>query len=136
VRWSETTPVEADLIALDAHLSGVGRVSLIKADIEGAELPAFRGAKGIIERDRPTVICEINPWFLDGFGIKLSELVSFFADRGYALYRYEENVRRLVPVGSLAEIVEDNYVFVHPDRTERLSGLLGAGPSVAGAPRA
>lgn len=35
-------------------------VSFIKIDVEGAELLALRGAKKTLERDRPTILCEIN----------------------------------------------------------------------------
>lgn len=124
VRWSETESVEVDVIALDAYVPPAAEVALIKADIEGAELLAFEGAAVLIERHRPTVICEINPWFLDGFGIGTAELVSFFADRGYSLYRYRDRDRRLEAIADIGAIVEDNYVFVHPSRRGRLKSKL------------
>ena len=44
-------------MAVDS-LSPPDRVSLIKIDAEGHELPALQGLKDIIERDRPTLIVE------------------------------------------------------------------------------
>ena len=123
VRWSKTTMVTASVVALDGIIPSSGEISLIKCDIEGAELPALRGAKQIIERDQPTVICEINPWFLDGFGIALEDLLGFFVDRGYRCYHYDETRRRLEAVVS-DRISEDNYVFVHPRRKPRMAALL------------
>lgn len=122
VRWNRTTTVTCEVVALDQFLPQVERLSLIKCDIEGAELLAFRGAARLIEQHRPTVICEINPWFLDGFGLRLEDLVGFFVDRGYHVYRYTSG-KKLVPVAA-ADIDEDNYVFVHADRLTQFASLL------------
>jgi FkbM family methyltransferase len=126
VRWAATRDVTAEVVALDEFLPEVGRLSLVKCDIEGAELLAFRGAERMIGRHLPTVICEINPWFLEGFKIKLEELLDFFRERGYGLYHYrhEEGRGRLREVAP-AEVEEDNYVFIHPSRLERFAALLG-----------
>ena len=70
----------------------------------------------------PTVICEINPWFLEGFGIALEALLGFFSERGYRLYHYRNEggqgrLREVAP----EEVEEDNYVFIHPSRSERFA---------------
>jgi methyltransferase, FkbM family len=123
VRWSRSARVQCEVVALDQYLPALKSLSLIKCDIEGAELLAFRGAARTIETHRPSVICEINPWFLDGFGIRLEDLSAFFADRGYRLYRYTPE-RRLREILSLNEVVEDNYVFLHVDRLPSFAALL------------
>jgi FkbM family methyltransferase len=130
VRWSETRSAVCDVVRLDEILPAGGNVSFIKCDIEGAELFAFRGAAGIISRNLPTILCEINPWFLEGFGIDPASLTGFFFEKGYELYRYAEG---RLSVHSPAELVEDNYLFVHPDRRERFSTLVrGCVPSYRG----
>lgn len=121
VRWSDTREVSCEVVALDELLPDLPAVSFIKCDIEGAELFAFRGARALIEAHRPSIVCEINPWFLEGFGLRVDDLVSFFFDRAYRLYRYEGG--RLVP-WEPEQIVEDNYVFLHPDRRDRFASLL------------
>ena len=125
VRWDRTTRIHCEVVALDEYLPPLANLSLIKCDIEGAELLAFRGAVRTIEAHRPSVICEINPWFLDGFGLRLDDLVGFFVDRGYSLYRYTDG-KQLVPVATAA-IVEDNYVFIHPRRIAPFAALIGGG---------
>lgn len=126
VRWAGTRDVTAEVVALDEFLPEDARVTLFKCDIEGAELLAFRGAARTIGRDLPTVICEINPWFLEGFQLRLEDLLGFFEERGYRLYHYrdEGGGGRLREVAA-SEVVEDNYVFVHPSRRERFAGLMG-----------
>ncbi|HZQ98238.1 MAG TPA: FkbM family methyltransferase [Chloroflexota bacterium] len=36
-------------------------VRFVKVDAEGAELLVLHGARGLLRRDRPTLLCEINP---------------------------------------------------------------------------
>lgn len=126
VRWAATRDVTAEVVALDEFLPRVESLSLIKCDIEGAELLCFRGAERLIGEHLPTVICEINPWFLEGFGIRLEELLGFFDERGYKIYRYvEEGARRRLREVAAGEVEEDNYVFIHPSRLERFKEFLG-----------
>lgn len=44
-----------------ARVHGIDRVDLIKMDIEGAEVKALAGMAGLLDRFRPTVICEWHP---------------------------------------------------------------------------
>jgi FkbM family methyltransferase len=45
----------ADVITLDAYVQErqLGRVDLIKVDVEGAELSVLQGASRVLKRDRP-----------------------------------------------------------------------------------
>jgi FkbM family methyltransferase len=130
VRWSGTKQVVCEVVKLDDFLPEIDELSLIKCDIEGAELFAFRGARKLIAKHLPTVICEINPWFLEGFDVRLEELIGFFFDYGYQLYHYRltNGNGQLKPV-AIQQVVEDNYVFIHPARLPGFSSLL-ADPAV------
>ena len=127
VRWASTKQVVGEIVRLDDFLPPIDELSLIKCDIEGAELFAFRGATELIARHLPTVICEINPWFLEGFGVRLEELLGFFFDQGFSLYHYRLQGGRpgLFPV-EIKDVVEDNYVFIHPSRASRFASIMTA----------
>ncbi len=125
VRWNRTARVQCEVVALDEYLPALTRLSLIKCDIEGAELLAFRGAASTIDRHLPCVICEINPWFLEGFNLRLEDLVGFFSDRGYQLYRYTPE-KTLVLIASLTDVIEDNYVFIHSERLAAFASLMAS----------
>lgn len=58
---SETNDdVTVQAIELDRWASGLNlEVSLMKVDIEGSEDAAFRGARHLMERSRPIVLCEV-----------------------------------------------------------------------------
>jgi FkbM family methyltransferase len=118
-KWGQSTEVTCELVTLDECLDSCSNVSLIKADIEGGELLALQGAERLLGEHHPTVICEINPWFLEGLGLTASDLTGFLGERGYSIYRYVDG--RLRPP---AAIEEDNYVFVHPARRGALAHLI------------
>jgi FkbM family methyltransferase len=125
VRWARTTEVTCEVVRLDEFLPNIESLSLIKCDIEGAELLAFRGAKKMIAKHLPSVICEINPWFLDGFGIRLEELTGFFFDLGFHLYHYRsQDGHAALFSAEIKDVVEDNYIFIHPQRLSRFSSIL------------
>jgi FkbM family methyltransferase len=117
----ETKRIECEVVTLDEKLDGVKDVALIKCDIEGADLFAMRGSKRLLEVHRPTVIIEITPWYLEGFGLTVTDVTGFFDDLGYACYRYVD--RKLVAT-SAERIEEDNWVFIHPTRRERYRSLF------------
>lgn len=125
VRWASTATVHADVVRLDDFLPDAADIPLIKIDIEGAELHCFKGAEKLIDKHLPTIICEINPWFLEGFGLQTKDLTDFVEGKGYRIYSYrtENGISSLVPV-TLAEIAEDNYVFIHPSRESRFQELI------------
>lgn len=117
-RWSD---VECDIVRLDDHLRGLSGLSFIKADIEGAELLAFRGASGLIDAHKPSVLCEYNRFFLRGFRIDSRDLFDFFRTRDYIVFWLP------APDAALEEFSEDksdetNVIFVHRSRLDRLPG--------------
>jgi FkbM family methyltransferase len=120
-RFGRVKEIECEVITIDDYLPGLQNVSFIKCDIEGADLYALRGAAKTIDNNQPIVVCEINPWFLEGFGIRLEELLGFFSERGYQIHRYDR--QKLTPA-TPDQIVEDNWVFIHPNHHARLAPLL------------
>lgn len=116
-----TKEVACDVVTIDEQLGALEKVALIKSDIEGADLFALRGARKIIEANKPTVIIEITPWYLEGFGLKVADVTGFFDALGYSCYRYE--TRKLYPAAA-KDIVEDNWVFIHPHRRNRFASML------------
>ena len=92
----------------------------------------MRGATGLIERHHPTVQCEINAWFLEGFGIRPEAFSEFFEARGYRMYHYEATGQRrwlrAASIEALGTFSTHNYLFIHPRRHERFAALLEPRP--------
>jgi len=53
------TEIDVEATTLDATLSDLNNVGLIKLDIEGAELPALVGATALIARNRPFIVMDV-----------------------------------------------------------------------------
>jgi FkbM family methyltransferase len=71
---------EVSVRTLDELLEGERRVSLLKCDVEGHEQQVFQGAKGILDRDRPIVLTELEQRHREE---PVERTFSFFADAGY-----------------------------------------------------
>lgn len=53
---AQTTPVS--VVTLDEYFSASKPISLLKIDVEGAELDVLKGAEKILRRDHPTLVFE------------------------------------------------------------------------------
>lgn len=70
---------------LDSEFAGEQRdiPKLIKIDVEGSELRVLQGAEGLLRRQVPYVVCEINRFALEQMGATEDELRAYMASLGY-----------------------------------------------------
>lgn len=65
---------------------GSTRISLIKIDVEGAEIKAIEGAKNLIRRDQPALLTELNKVTLERFyGASVRDFCNQIDSIGYAI---------------------------------------------------
>jgi FkbM family methyltransferase len=77
----------------------IPRVDVVKADIEGAELMLFRGAKELLQRaDAPIILYEGFGNLTRGFGYHPVEILWFLESCGYALFTMNSDT------GEIAEL--------------------------------
>lgn len=62
---------------------GLGRVDLIKIDVEGYEMRVLRGATRTIERWKPEIVTEVDDNNLRHFGSSRDALIDLLSSRGY-----------------------------------------------------
>jgi FkbM family methyltransferase len=93
-----------DGICLDQYLAtnGIAKVDLIKLDIEGGELDAFRGARHMLEVIRPLIICEVLDWVTRPWGCPAREIVKSLNRFDYQWF----------------DFCEDGTLAVHAERDE------------------
>jgi hypothetical protein len=65
-------------------LVGDRDVHFIKADIEGSEFRALQGASGVISKNMPTILIELNEVMLAACGSNTKEVKSILFDHGYS----------------------------------------------------
>lgn len=116
--------VGCEMTTLDEALAGVTGVSLLKLDIEGAELLALRGAAGTIERERPAIVCEVDASFLAGFGQRPADVVEYLARWGYEPNRYDAGRRRLERISDPDRVAHANLLFLTEAGSRKLAGAL------------
>lgn len=81
VSWQVAT------VSLDEKLAEVGRIKLMKIDVEGAEYMALQGFRRHLESPYgPDVICEITDPYLRALGSNARELIDLVAGFGYRGY--------------------------------------------------
>ena len=61
-------------------------ISLVKIDVEGAELQVLQGMENMLRRSRPSCLVEITDAFLREMGGSSSALLAFFEQLGYVCY--------------------------------------------------
>ncbi len=84
---SAGTQVDVAVATLD-EVAGdlLERTSLVKLDVEGAELLALKGAPRLLEQARPDFIVELEPEHLERQGGSIGAVQALFEDAGYRGY--------------------------------------------------
>ena len=102
VMGNEVPEEHVTSVALD-DLSIDSRISVVKLDVQGAELRALQGARGILRDHAPTVIFEFEEMFAPDFGTTFGDYVDFLGEMDYGI----------------REVVGSNNYLALPDRSYR-----------------
>jgi FkbM family methyltransferase len=82
--------VDVTTLTLDDYVREhrIDQVQVMKIDVEGAELPALRGATGLLARDdAPIIQAELADDNFQAFGYSSPDLKRFLADLGYTAFK-------------------------------------------------
>ena len=82
------------------------RPSLIKIDVEGAELMVLQGAVRLLSEVRPHLILAIHPWWLPG-GQTTDNIVSLLVSHGYQIHN---------PAGAATRTLDYCEYFASPNQ--------------------
>jgi FkbM family methyltransferase len=109
----ETRLEKVALVSLDSYAarSGLGRIDLIKGDVEGAELMLVKGALGLIGRDRPILMLELLRKWSRAFGYHPDAVLDLLRPHGYACFAIGKGPPRRIE--AIAEdTAETNFLFL------------------------
>ena len=107
-RTSYVNKIEVDCTTIDAIWQNRNKpnVSLIKSDIEGADLLALQGGIECIKTCRPSILIEWNLTNIKPFGLKNKDLFDFVQSINYTLYA----LPRLNKIDTLNDLgIQNNY---------------------------
>jgi FkbM family methyltransferase len=98
--WVDVETVRLDDVAR-------GAVAFIKIDVEGAEVAALGGMRGIIERSPGlAIMTEYNPLALREFGEEPRDYLAMLAAAGFSLRNIDRHADRVVPTDGAAIAAE------------------------------
>lgn len=121
---SEEYTVEAMPLDSFGELLQDRRLSLIKIDVEGAEIRVLEGAQALILASRPVIVCEINPAFVERVSGSVSEILAMLDGWSYDIFicARQEGLYMLKPV--TGEITELNYVLLPREKVDDVLSKL------------
>lgn len=103
--------------------AGLAKIDIIKLDVEGSELGALKGMKGVLQDLRPLIIVEINPGTLSMFGLMPKDIFDYIS-----MLNFEGRI--ISETGGLIELGEKeinetiNVLFAHREKICLLSPVI------------
>lgn len=121
-RFGPIEIVRGDVSTLD-RAGNIGVVpSIVKCDVEGAELLVFRGGKELLAQRHPLIQCELHRRWSARFHYHPNDLIAFLAGFGYACYRLDPSDQAKLQIfpEMTDDVVETNFYFLHQDQHRSL----------------
>lgn len=124
-KFSKSQEIEAEIIRIDDFLlPKLTRLDYVKMDIEGAEYFALQGMEKTLKQFKPLVFMEINPFFLQGFGISERSLNECITQLGYEVYVMNPQTQKVALYPKETAYVENNYILIHPENKTPYQAIL------------
>lgn len=99
-RFDDFTTIEVDTIDNVIAGNNIEKIDLIKIDIEGYEMHALRGARHLLETQRPKLFIEVGYTRMLKNGTSPSEMITYLHSFGYEVRHSETD-----------ELIDDKYDF-------------------------
>ncbi len=110
--------IEATTIDLLAERVGSRPITLIKIDVQGAEMMVLSGATDTLSRHAPALIIEIDEKGLARFGATPERIIALLSGHGYEMHRLTSRGAAPLSRAGLQEALKANpytdVLFLHP----------------------
>jgi len=121
-QFNKNEAYDCQVVSLDTAITDNTPISFIKMDIEGAEYFALKGMHHLIQKHKPVILIEVNPFFLEGFNIKESDLKNFISASQYKTYTYSKELKKLQAFEG--PYFESNYILVHEEKIKEFNHII------------
>lgn len=116
---------EVDVLPLDDWGPHLRRCDVIKIDVEGADLLVLRGAIQTINRFRPIILAEFNPYWMRQIGQSVDDVREFVRESRYQILRlFGDRFCPLPPAHTDSDDEVPSYVLLPKERSAELSDAL------------
>ena len=98
----EVRETSVETIRLDDYVLRLplGRVDIVKLDVEGGELEVLQGASSVLTKYRPIVICEVLDMATQAWGYPARDIVTKFRTHGYEWFEFHADGSTVPPQNS------------------------------------
>jgi FkbM family methyltransferase len=114
---------QVNTTTLDAYVqgAGIGRVAVMKLDVEGAEVAALEGAVRLLRDARPSLVVEVFSRSLEANGSNVDELERLLRTASYDVFTIDP-AGRMHPIAGLGGADEQNVVALPRERSAAAGG--------------
>lgn len=119
-RTSLLETIQVETMTLDDYVvqNNITWIDVIKLDTEATEHLVLAGAQHVLKDLKPIIFCEVLPGKVE------REIEAAFKKHGYLMYRLGSDRLSLVESLVHTSAITNDHLMVHPDKLEKLSGLL------------
>ena len=105
----ETRSITVPTVTLDSQIEEIGRVDVIKMDIEGAEYRALLGMRRLLERNpQVQILMEFAPGHIKRAGVSPEEMLDLIHELGFTYALIDEESAQAAPVGRQELLAADS----------------------------
>ena len=104
----------------DKEFSHLGKIDMIKMDIEGHEDFCLKGGKRTIEIHRPSILMEVNKHYYEARNIELDSVFLKLIPENYSIYKPVDF--KWKKINSLNECSKIDNVFLIPEEKLQKEG--------------
>ena len=104
------------------NAAGQPTISVIKIDIEGAEMCALQGARSCIDSERPYVLLEWNAVNLRAYDVEPEVILQFAEEIGYRVFGVPVGVPLDNRIALLLQMLRsDSFLLAPKEQTDSLN---------------
>lgn len=101
--------IQVPTVTLDSQIEEIGRVDVIKMDIEGAEYRALLGMRRLLERNpQVQILMEFAPGHMKRAGVSPEEMLDLIHELGFTYALIDEESAQAAPVGRQELLAADS----------------------------